>query len=260
MSLEEKIAAMMASLEKKLDTHTAGLEKKIDNLTALHLETRELAITNSKEIVIVKKKLDSISVESCNMRKELDLLKDTVNKREQETRELSVRVLGLFVSEDEKKSAESNKYAIKQVYDRIFKPILTAARAKGLLDSVPQFNNCIEDGYRMGKGVTDEKGNLLPPPLVVRLKSMAVKVALFTCKRDALPKPSEAEMAAGIRKLLLVENLTLPTLHKLKEVRGDPRVEKVWTTEGIIRFTVTGKPTVVRKLTSVYKSLDDILK
>ena len=71
----------------------------------------------------------------------------------------------------------------------------------------------------MGKGVTDEKGNLLPPPLVVRLKSMAVKVALFKCKRDALPKPSEAEMAAGIRKLLLVEDLTLPTLHKLKELK-----------------------------------------
>ena len=86
MSLEDRIALMMGSLEKK-----------INQLTSLHLETREMAINNYKEMVILNTKVALLEADNLEMKKELLLVKEIVNKREQQSRELTVRILGMAV-------------------------------------------------------------------------------------------------------------------------------------------------------------------
>ena len=86
MSLEDRIALMMGSLEKK-----------INQLTSLHLETREMANNIYKEIVILNTKVALLEADNQEMRKELLIVKEIVNKREQQSRELTVRILGMAV-------------------------------------------------------------------------------------------------------------------------------------------------------------------
>lgn len=262
MSLEDKLVKMFASFEKKMEQKiemmSGILEKKVDNLTALHLETREMASNNFKEILDVKMKVATLETENFVIRKELQLVKESINRREQKDKDLTVRVLGLAVSEEEKK--EGNKVSVKLAYDKILRPILVAAKTKNLIDAVPQLYNCLEDGYRMGKGSSDSQGQALPPPIIIRLKSKAVKTALFRCKRDAIPAPSDMEKANGVKNYLLLEDLTVPTLRRLKELKEDTRVQKVWTMEGNIKYTLANKPAFVCKMNSVYKPLEDILK
>jgi hypothetical protein len=57
-----------------------------------------------------------------------------------------------------------------------------------------------------------------------------------------------------------VEDLTTPTLNKMKELRADDRVGKVWTTEGQIRFTLVDAPSKVLKFRGVYAPLSEIIK
>ena len=249
---------MSSTSEEKLLAVLGGLEKKIDQLTTLHIETRVMADNNHKEILGLRTKVTSLEKENKELRKELIDVKEIVNRREQQARELTIRVLGLPVSEEEKK--EGGRSAIKQVYDRLLKPILTVAKGGGLLESVPQFNTCVEEGYRVGWSVSDAKGKPLPPPIIIKLKSKAIKSALFRCKKDALPESTEAEKRAGARRILIVEDLTKPTLTKMKELKEDKRVEKVWTVEGTIKFTLVGKPNEIIKLNSAFKPLAEILK
>ena len=108
--------------------------------------------------------------------------------------------------------------------------------------------------------MTDAQGATLPPVLVLRLKSKAIKTAIFKTKKEVLPTPSAAEKSTGIKKVLIVEDLMVPTLHKMKELKNDTRVAKVWTMEGSIRFTLVAKPDEMRKLPSVFMALADLLK
>ena len=68
------------------------------------------------------------------------------------------------------------------------------------------------------------------------------------------------EKANGVKNYLLLEDLTVPTLRRLKELKEDKRVQKVWTMEGNIKYTLGTKPALVCKMNSVYKPLEDILK
>jgi hypothetical protein len=57
-----------------------------------------------------------------------------------------------------------------------------------------------------------------------------------------------------------VEDLTAATLAKMKELKDDERIEKVWTTEGSIRFNLVADPERVRKLPGVFTPLNEAIK
>ncbi len=58
----------------------------------------------------------------------------------------------------------------------------------------------------------------------------------------------------------IVEDLTTPTLNKMKELRADNCVGKVWIMEGQIRFTLVDAPSKVLKFRGVYSPLSEIIK
>jgi hypothetical protein len=76
------------------------------------------------------------------------------------------------------------------------------------------------------------------------------------CKREVLASLKEE----GGTIPIIVEDLTAATLAKMKELKEDERIEKVWTTEGSIRFTLVADPEKVRKFPGAFTPISEVLK
>jgi hypothetical protein len=187
---------------------------------------------------------------------EVKQLKELVNSREQQSRSLTVRILGLPVTEDELHGPDPASATAKTSYDRILRPILSAAKSKGKISTLPALQNTVNKAYRAAKP-TSASAN--PPPIILHLTSPAIKTAVFTSKRDSLPNPSDAEKALGLKKFLLVEDLTPPTFSFLKLLKDDSRVARAWTVDGQIRYIVEGdKDNIIRKVKSIFNTVDSL--
>ena len=64
-----------------------SMEKKLDHLTKLHLETRQMANENHKEILGLKAKVETLERENMEFKKELQEMKESCNRRDQQARE-----------------------------------------------------------------------------------------------------------------------------------------------------------------------------
>jgi hypothetical protein len=169
-----------------------------------------------------------------------------------------IRVSGLSVSDSDMNQHGFEKAIIKRVYDRIVKPILSVAKNNGDIDSVPTMLNVLEQGFIVSKGSKDKQGRVLPPILAVRFTNRFLRNTVMRLRRDHMPAPSDAERAAGISRYYVNEDLTSDTAQKVKELRSNDLVERVWTIDGRIRFTRPGDNSVI-KLGSPYVSLEKAL-
>ena len=87
-------------------------------------------------------------------------------------------------------------------------------------------------------------------------RSWAAPTTTTEHARPALP-PSPLEGAAGIKRFTAVEDLTVVCYKKLREMNDCVDIDKVWSVEGKLRYTLTGDSTV-RKVKSVFDSLQVI--
>jgi len=78
-------------------------------------------------------------------------------------------------------------------------------------------------------------------------------------KKDNIPAPSRSEVSSGVRPLFMVEDLTAVTHLKMKELKEDKRVAKVWSVDGLIRLTLSTAPEYVIKVKSPYVDFEKIL-
>jgi len=188
---------------------------------------------------------------------EVKKLKEISNTREQESRENVIRLFNFPMSPDDG-AADHGKALANRVYDRILKPVIVAAKAKDDLGSVHQINSVIEDCFRIGKPSLKD-GILRPSPVIIKLKSKQLKQAIMKNKRNSLPTPTDREKSSGIKRFVLVEDLTSPTFKKLSEILADERVDKAWTIEGQIRFVLVGNDKTVKKVKSVFDPTSQII-
>jgi hypothetical protein len=238
-----------------------SLDQRLDHILAVLMETKAICEQNQKEIVTLKDNVISLEKENSAMKRELRIAKESTNRSELASRFLTVRVLGMPVSTEERAAAspeDRNKAAVKNAYDKILKPIFSVAKAKGHLEVVPQLRTAIEEGFRINSNAKDKKGVPYPPPLILRFTHKSFRTAVFLFKKEALA-PSGGASSDGLN-CFIVEDLTTPTLNKMKELRADDRVGKVWTTEGQIRFTLVDAPSKVLKFRGVYSPLSEIIK
>jgi hypothetical protein len=131
------------------------------------METKAICEQNQREIVTLKEKIISLEKENNTVKRELRVAKESTNRYELATRFLTVRVLGLPVSAEERAAAspeDRNKAAVKNAYDKILRPILSVAKAKGHLEVVPQLKTTIEEGFRINSNAKDKRGVPYPPP------------------------------------------------------------------------------------------------
>ncbi len=224
------------------------LEGKIDFMLNMMVTNERARIEDRKLIVKLE---DDVKL----LKKEVRELKTRLNNRDQQARGKSLRLFGVPITPEEANSGpEAYKALSKRVYD-VIKPMLTAAKNKGELETVPQLNTAMEDVYRVGR--FDQK---TPPPIIINFSNRRIRMAVLRHKKLHTPSPSDDEKKGGAVKFSLVEDLTGPTYKKLKEIQQDERVERAWTMDGSIRFTISGdKSGTIRRVKSIFDPIDVIL-
>jgi hypothetical protein len=241
----------LADLRSFMESSMGELKGMIESLrTELVAKTAEVDLLNGK-VTVLEEKVNK-------QEKEIVELKHHATMAEQATRGSAIRIFGLFPQREDVEALGEAKAVAKKAYERVIKPILQAAKTKGAIDAVPQLNTCVETAFAAGKAAVDAQGRSLPPPVVVIFNNKAIRDVVMRHKKANIPAVSAAEKAAGINRLVVVEDL-VPVIHKkMKEMMGNDAFDKVWSINGHIRFTVPGDNSVHR-VPSPFSSIQDIL-
>ena len=184
-----------------------------------------------------------------NLEREMQEQKDISNQQQQQLRSLTLRLLNFPVVIGE--SEDNNSGLRARVYDVILKPLLVAAKAAKDLTSVPQAATVIEACFRPVNAAANSEG---PPQVILKVTSNPLKVAILK-QRKNLPKPSGKDE----KRFILVEDLT-PASHKmLTAISKSKLAEKVWTIDGVIKYSVAGQQGV-KTVKSVFDPLNKLFK
>jgi outer membrane murein-binding lipoprotein Lpp len=229
----------------------ASMEENIRFLIQAAVETHTLLATNQARI-------SKVEEEVVTLRNDVKQLKEIVNNREQQVRNLTVRLSGICLTEEERLGPDPAAAAAKNAYERVIRPLLQAAKSCGKISSTPNMANIITKAFRTSKPPSSP--NAPPPPIIIHLSSAAYKSAILSMRKESLPKPNDAEKSIGIKRLYLSEDLTPPTHTLLKKLKDDKRTSRVWTVDGQIRFVKDGDPnSFVHKVRSVFDPIETIL-
>jgi len=243
-----------ASLEESLKFL---IKSAIDHKAQLSTVTLQIADTRDL-LALNQERISTLETQVTTMGKELKAIKETVNHREQLTRNLNIRILGLPLSEDKSLGPDASAAAAKQAYDRIVRPLLVAAKAKGIITTLPSIANTITHAYRLKFRTQSNQPTL--PPLIVTLQSPNIKMAVFRAKKDALPVPSATEKAARSLRFTVTEDLTSHTAAFLKLLRENAKVSRAWSVDGSIRYILEGDSNnIIHRVRSVYDPIESVL-
>jgi hypothetical protein len=76
-------------------------------------------------------------------------LKEKLNSFEQRDCATAVRIFGLPLSNEEKEGIDPQKAAAKVAYERLLRPILSSAKDKGFISTLPHLSNVIQEAFRL---------------------------------------------------------------------------------------------------------------
>jgi hypothetical protein len=218
------------------------------NNNVQHNETKALLTANQARLASAESKITKLETE-------VKQLKEVINHREQQSRILCIRITNLPVADDEINGPDPSAAAAKLAYERVIRPLLSAAKTKGKISSVPTLPNVVSKAFRVAK----PSAAAPPPPIIVHLVSPHLKTVIFTMKKEAMPRLSDTERAQFQKRLLLSEDLTPPTFAFLKQLKSDERVSRAWTVDGQIRFIKEGDTNnFVHKVRSVFNTIDSL--
>ena len=213
--------------------------KNLENIMTGSLEKMSVAIEALKAQLATKDKIvEQLTKESKIQQGEIVELKSQLNTIQQAERGCNVRVLGLDVPADDISALRQCKAIMKRVYERLLKPVLTAAKAKNAIDTVPKMDTVLASAHLAGKPYKDSQGRTLPAPIIVKFHSQDLRNVVLKYKKENLPSPLDSERAVGIKKYLLSEDLTKANLEVFKRLIADKRVGTVWTIGGTARFVL----------------------
>ncbi len=212
-----------------------GLEKGQANLEALvtRVATLEATVADQAKTIL-------------SLQMDVKFLKERDNSRDQLLRGNALRLFHFPGSDSEVNLAS-------KVYDKLLKPILVAAKAKGEITTLPQVGSVIEEIYRAGKFANG--ANKPPPPIIIKFSSSAIRMAILKNKRLNTPPPE-----GDAKRLVLSEDLTHATHRKMKELHADDRVSRVWSRSGSLWYVKNGANMPSVPVKSIYDDLNTILK
>ncbi len=243
----DQILNQLRSLDSKID----GVNTKLETLNSTVVTLRSDVTSNTANIQQLRDDFESYKSETS---KDILRLKTSFNHREQQLRSCTVRIFNLPTVHGE--SVDNYKGLSARVYERLIRPALAAAKAAGDLATVPQPQNAIEACFRAYMPTEPPAGSP-PAPVICRLSSRFLKFAVMK-NRKAASVLSEAEREAGARRLAIVEDLTPPAHSRLKELQADNRVDKAWTVNGQIHYSLPGK-SGYKKVKNIFEPIDSYL-
>ena len=239
------------------------MAQNFGDLKADFKKFKEELDVEKRKVGVLEGKVKILEDDKNEMRKEIDALKDdvfnlkdNVNQREQYARSWALRITGLTVPQEEQIRLGKDRAVMKCAYDRVLKPILTAAKAKGDIETVPSaYHTLLENGHHITRrggsaGGVDggAEGRVNVPQIIVRFSSRFMRNVVLRNKRTSTPKPTDAEVAGGIKRYGIFEDLTSKNYQLLKSAINDKRILKAWTIDGQLRFVREDDPDTVRNL------------
>jgi hypothetical protein len=237
------------------------MDAKIDELMSLVRgqskaleETKAMLAESLGRVSKLEEQVSSLQLRVDSQDKEILHLKDSANFISQQSKASSIRLLGFPVTEDEKASTDGGRSLSTRIYDKVLKPVLAVAKAKGDLSSVPTLTNTISNIYRAGR-ISGPR----PPPIVITFSNSQTRLAVLRHKKNNVPPPSDDEKRNGIKSYLLVEDLTSPTFRMLKTLQADERVCKAWSADGRLKFTLHSDPNTIHRVKSVFLPIEKII-
>jgi uncharacterized phage infection (PIP) family protein YhgE len=249
----------MDSLQNSIQLLASSVASLNSTVTALNSTVTTMDSKLDKvisDISNIKSRMSIVEEDSKQAFEEIFKLKDQLNTIEQRNRALVVRIFGLPPSDDEKNGPDAAKAVAKIAYDRIFKPLLAHAKEKGAISTVPQISNVIHEAFRINPRTPNNR----PSPILVKLSTPAIKTTLFKAKKDAFPQPTAEEKSNNIKRFHLAEDLTPANFSFLKSLREHDKVERAWSTNGEIRYTLKGdKDSYVHKAKSSFCNINHML-
>jgi uncharacterized protein YoxC len=226
------------------------IESEVKDLKTLMISLKE----ENKELREQVKAKDKVIED---MAKAVSGLEDKLNSVEQHHRGWGARVLNLPVSDAE---AANPTAMIEKVYDLALRPILEGAARAGRLEAIPPANQVLEVAHIL----PGKPGQ--PRPIIMRFYSRNIRSLCFQFKRDFAPRELPTGRGGGPEAVNrgrftypLYDDLTKPTLNKMRAISQDERVQACWTVNGKIHFKLKESDTV-RKVVSIQDPLDLILK
>lgn len=152
-------------------------------------------------VVALEKTVDTLN-------KQVYDLQNTVNLREQQLRNKTVRITGFAFTEEEKSSTDP-RYLAKKVHEKLLSPILNHAKSSGQIDRVPTHTTAVESCFRV-KSSSSLTGTARPPPIILKFATDQFKLTLMKNKRLHTPGPPKEEKDLGILRYTIVKDLTPP--------------------------------------------------
>ncbi len=160
-------------------------------------------------------KIDKLEKEVKELNSKVYSLQNVINHHEQDKRALSLRINGLAFHDDEK---SDTTILTKRVYDRVLQPILAQAKSSDKINKIPSLASTITSCYRVRAHVA-LTGTATPPPVVVKIASEQVRLAILQSKRRATPPPTDLEKNWGIQRIAVMEDLTPACYKALRDLK-----------------------------------------
>jgi hypothetical protein len=245
-SNSDQLAALTTQMAK-----VDKIEEEVKDLRVLIIALRD----ENKALNNQVKEKDKIIED---MSKSVSSLEEKLNQVEQHHRSWGARVLNLKVSDTEASNPEA---MIEKVFDLALRPILEGAVRSGRLAAVPPALQVLEVAH-----VLPGKPGL-PRPIIMRFFNRNIRSICFQFKREFAPREEEQRGARGSSEdsrkgrflYPLYDDLTKPTLLKMRAISQDDRVQACWTVNGRIHFRLK-ESDAVRKVVSIMDPLEEILK
>ena len=177
-----------------------------------------------------------------SMQGEIKHLQEMANSQDQAKRGDTLRLFNFPGSNDEVGLPA-------KVYETILKPILSAAKISGDLQSLPHLSTICTDIFRVGKFSPGQ--DKPPPPVLIKFSSLPARLGILKHKKKNMPMAPE-----GAKRYIIVEDLTKPAYRKLQEFRLDERISKAWTINGEIWAVPVGDNMKPKKVRSVFDEVD----
>jgi len=211
-------------------------------------------------VLDLKKENVSLRAELAERDKDISSLKNHVNTMDQYNRSWSVRIFNLPIPEAD---ATNNFKVAAIVYERVLLPILTGAVAEGDIAVVPPCENLLERAH-----ILPSRGDK-PGSVICRFLNRDYRALFFKHKRKYQPRDAAQPTASRRTKTAappmlgrylfpIYEDLTRPTMNKMRALAAHDSVISAWTSYGVIRYKRKDDSTVY-SVANVYDTVEKIL-
>ncbi len=247
--LDESIAKLFEDLREEFSAKFKRLELLLES-------SKQEAAASRTEVKKLQAALDEKD-------KEIHNIKRRANDQEQYIRSWSIRILNMDLPPGSDSSDPI--FVMKQVFERLLKPIFEAAIADGLWQSMPAFSEVLETAHIL----PTKPGQT--PPIIARFYSRNIKALIFRLKKAHAPKQTaQQDQQAGQTRSKsrqqpaklaypFFEDLTTANFRKMRALAADSRVLACWSVAGQLRFRLNGEEEI-RKVDDIFSTIDDIIK